>query len=46
MIQALLVGMMAGVGLEDGEKGGACSVRLPTVIPYKVSIERGRWQLW
>jgi hypothetical protein len=33
MIQALLVGMMAGVGLEVGEKGGACSVRLPTVMP-------------
>jgi hypothetical protein len=41
----LLVGMMAGVGLEDGEKGGACSVRLPTVIPYKVSIGRRQWQL-
>lgn len=46
MIQALLVGMMAGVGLEDGEMGGACSVRLPTVIPYKVSIGRGQWQFW
>lgn len=33
MIQALPVGMMVGVELEVGEKGGACSVRLQTVIP-------------
>lgn len=46
MIQAFLVGMTAGVGLEDGGKGGACSVRLPTVMPYKVSIGRGNDRLW